>query len=54
MGLRADRVIEGIAEDDDIRQAAKLQEVMVADLHRLTVAVTQFARIEQGGQGLSQ
>ncbi len=54
LGLRADRVIEGIAEHDDIRQAAKLQEVMVADLHRLTVAVTQFARIEQGGQGLPQ
>jgi hypothetical protein len=54
LGLRADRVIEGIAEDDDIREAARLQEVMVADLHRLTVAVTQFARVEQGGEGLPQ
>lgn len=48
---RIDRVIEGIAEEEDIRQAVRLQDSMVAHLHRFTMAVTHFARIEQGGQG---
>jgi len=49
---RVDLVIDGTAEAEDIRQAVRIQELIVADLQLFTVAVTQFARIEQGGQGI--
>lgn len=49
---RVDLVIEGNAEEEDIRRAVRLQELMVSDLQLFTAAVTTFARIEQGGQGV--
>ena len=48
---RVELVIKGEASEDDIRQAVRLQALMVVDLNHLTLAVTRFARIEQGGQG---
>jgi hypothetical protein len=49
---RIDLVIEGNAQEDDIRQAVRIQELVVSDLQLFTASVTRFARIEQGGQGV--
>lgn len=49
---RVDLVIEGEAEEDDLLQAVRIQELVVADLQRFTASVTRFARFEEGGQGV--
>ena len=51
---RVDLVIDGTADKDDIRTLVRIQELLVTDLQTFTAAVTQFARIEQGGLGIPE
>ena len=50
--VQIDTVVDGSAEEANVRRAVELQDQLVVDIQRISIAVTRFARIEQGGQGL--
>jgi hypothetical protein len=47
-----DLVIDGRAEKASLRRAVQLQDLLVVDIQHISVAVTRFVRVEQGGAGL--